>query len=374
MRLHRDDTLDPEVERELQAIDAALAGEPVAPELAELEALVRVACDDRPRPADAFAERLDERARVGFAAEPCRRRPFVALRARLQRRMLLPALGGAATLLVAVVVVTSLVGGKAGESETNTSAPAPAPASGTARGESPSVSAGGSPASAPNQAPRKVQRQASLTLEAAPDHVDDISQQVIRVTDGVDGVVANSSISSGEGDGASFELRIPSDRLQTALAQLSKLGHVRSRQESSQDVTDSFNSAKGQLDEALAERSSLLKQLAAAGAPNQAESIRARLRINAQRIGQARSGVADLRRRTGFATAQVTVDARKDDGAGGWTPDDALGDAGRVLEVSLGVLVVALAVALPVGLVFALVTVAARAARRRRREQALASG
>lgn len=221
-----------------------------------------------------------------------------------------------------------------------------------------------------------MQRQASLTLEAAPDRIDEVSQQVIRVVDGVDGVVANSSISSGDGNGASFELRIPSDRLQTALAQLSKLGHVRSRQESSEDVTDGFNAAKGRLDEALAERSSLLKQLAAAAAPNKAESIRARLRINGQQIVQARSGVSDLRRRTSFATVQLTIDVRKD-GSGGdagtWTPDDALSDAGRV-EVSLGVLVVALAVALPAGLVVILAAVGARAARRRRREQALASG
>lgn len=376
MRLHRDDTLDPDVERELQAIDAALAGEPVAPELAELEGLVRVARDDRPRPSSAFVERLDERAQAGFASAPdTPRRPLAAVRTRLHRRMLLPALGAAATLLLAVVVVTSVLGEKGGESVSRKSAPA-VPSAG---GERPSMSAGAPPAEspAPARAPRKVQRQASLTLEAAPDRIDEVSQRVIRVTDGVDGVVANSSISSGDGNGASFELRIPSDRLQTALAQLSKLGHVRSRQESSEDVTDGFNAAKGRLDEALAERSSLLKQLAAAAAPNKAESIRARLRINGQQIVQARSGVSDLRRRTSFATVQLAIDVRKD-GSGGdagtWTPDDALGDAGRVLEVSLGVLVVALAVALPAGLVVILAAVGARAARRRRREQALASG
>jgi len=112
------------------------------------------------------------------------------------------------------------------------------------------------------------------------------------------------------------------------------------------------------------------------------EPVRAGLDLEAlyrssQQIVQARSGVSDLRRRTSFATVQLAIDVRKD-GSGGdggtWTPDDALGDAGRVLEVSLGVLVVALAVALPAGLVVILAAVAARAARRRRREQALASG
>lgn len=377
MRLHKDDTLDPEVERELAAIDAALAGEPVAPELAELDALVRIARDDRPRPTEAFAERLDERARAEFAGEPDKsRRVLAGVRARLHRRMLLPALAGAATLLLALVVITSFVGG-GGSSRRGAiveqGAPHPKAGAGEPAGAAPSADS-----AAPAQAPRKVEHQTSLALEAAPDRVDDVSQQVIRVTDGVDGVVASSSISSGDGNGgASFELRIPSDRLQSALAQLSKLAHVRSRQESSQDVTDTFDSAKGRLDQALAERSSLLKQLAAADAPNKAESIRARLRINAQTIVQARSGVNDLRRRTGFATVQLSVDAHKDGGGGGpgtWTPDDALDDAVRILEVSLSVLVVVLAVALPLALVGALAGVAARAARRRRRERVLASG
>lgn len=376
MRLHRDDALDPEVEHELLAIDAALAGESVPPELADLGALVRIARDDRPRPADAFAERLDERARAGFGAEAARpRRPLAGVRTRLRRRTLLPALGAAATLVLAVVVGTSVLGGS-GSSEKLFPASGPPASSESLKSQPDSVASSGA-AATPAQAPRKVQRQASLTLEAAPDRVDDVSQRVIRVIDGVDGVVANSSISSGDGNGASFELRIPSERLQTALAQLSKLGHVRSRQESSQDVTDGFNAAKGRLDEALAERSSLLKQLAAAATPNKAESIRARLRINAQQIVQARSGVTDLRRRTSFATVGLTIDARKGgsgEGAGTWTPGDALGDAGRVLEVSLGVLVVALAVALPVTVVVALAGVAASVARRRRREQALASG
>ncbi|MDQ6750378.1 MAG: DUF4349 domain-containing protein [Actinomycetota bacterium] len=379
MRLRSDDTMDPEVERELAAIDAALAGEPVAPELAELEALVRTARTNRPRPADEFAKRLNARVQAGFASErDTPRRPGAVVRARLRRRMLLPALGAAATVLLAVVVVTSMLGGSSerGRDLSRPASPLSADPSRLASPQSAAPSAAPSGA-APAQSPRKVERQASLTLQAAPDRIDDVSQQVIRVTDGVDGVVANSSISSGDGSGgASFELRIPTDRLQNALARLSKLARVRSRQEGSRDVTDSFTSAKTRLDDALAERSSLLKQLAAADKPNQAESIRARLRINAQRIMQARSGVNEVRRRTDFATVALTVEARgggDGTGAGTWTPDDALGDAGRILEVSLGVLVVGLAIALPLAFAVGLAGLTTRVARRRRRERVLAS-
>ena len=52
-------------------------------------------------------------------------------------------------------------------------------------------------------------------------------------------------------------------------------------------------------------------------------------------------------------------------------PGDALDDAGRILEVSAGVLLVAGALALPVGLVALLVWLAMRQAAQRRRERAL---
>jgi hypothetical protein len=56
---------------------------------------------------------------------------------------------------------------------------------------------------------------------------------------------------------------------------------------------------------------------------------------------------------------------------GRWTPGDALGDAARVLEVIAGVLVIAAAVLVPVGLIAALAAYAGRLVTRRRRERAL---
>jgi uncharacterized membrane protein len=54
-----------------------------------------------------------------------------------------------------------------------------------------------------------------------------------------------------------------------------------------------------------------------------------------------------------------------------WTPGDALRDAGRVLEVIAGVLVIAVAILLPIAIVAALAAYANRGVTRRRRERAL---
>jgi hypothetical protein len=203
-----------------------------------------------------------------------------------------------------------------------------------------------------------------------------VSQQVLAVTDRVNGIVASSSVASGDGtqSGATFTLRIPSAKLSTALSQLSRLAHVRWRTETGDDITDTFNADQAQLAQTLAERQSLLKQLANATTPNQVESIRAQLRINDQAIAEARAALKDVRGRANYATVDLTIESHRSGGVGGagWTPDDALGDAQRILEVSLGVLVVAGAALIPLGALGVAAALGARVVRRRRREQALA--
>jgi hypothetical protein len=73
---------------------------------------------------------------------------------------------------------------------------------------------------------------------------------------------------------------------------------------------------------------------------------------------------------------EMTGVARKHAAApshGSWTPGDAAHDAVRVLEVSAGVALIALAVLVPLGLVGAAGGFAALALRRRRREAALSA-
>src|SRR5688500_7388823 len=108
------DHLTPDVERELAALDDALAGRPVAPDLGELGELALLLRDDRPEPTGAFGADLDARVRRGFSSESPRRtaspaswRPWASWSA-----WAAPALGVAATALLLVVVVVAAGGGR----------------------------------------------------------------------------------------------------------------------------------------------------------------------------------------------------------------------------------------------------------------------
>jgi hypothetical protein len=373
MRIRREATLDPEIARELDALEAALRGEPVGPEMAELEALAHDVRAQRPQPSDEFAARLDASVQARFNGAHRRHG------GRVSRRTLLPAIGAATTLVLGIVVATSVLGdgGRSSSGERSQKGDIQA-----ASKTSTSFDTSGGPAVAAEpqsgggaQGARKVERRASLTLVAPADRIDSVSDDVVRVTDRFDGIVLSSSVSSGDRSqaGAEFRLRVPSERVQPALAALSKLAHVRSRTENTDDVTAEFHSTKSRLDEALAERNSLLRQLAVASTANEAASVRARLRINGRQIAQARIALKSVRDRTSFSLVELAVEPGSQQGGGAWTPGDALDDALGVLTVTLGVLVVALSVFLPLTLLGGLGAVAARGVRRRRRDQALAS-
>ena len=77
--------------------------------------------------------------------------------------------------------------------------------------------------------------------------------------------------------------------------------------------------------------------------------------------------VAELDHAVSYATVDLTVRGRRSSGetaAPGdrWTPGDALKDAGRVLEVIAGVLVIGLAILLPIAILIALAGYADRGA------------
>ncbi|HEX8207767.1 MAG TPA: hypothetical protein VF587_17005, partial [Solirubrobacteraceae bacterium] len=80
-----------------------------------------------------------------------------------------------------------------------------------------------------------------------------------------------------------------------------------------------------------------------------------------------------LQRRADRSKVSVTLRStgEKTDEGGAWTPGDALGDAGRILEVAAGVVVVAAAALLPLAILGLLAGAAARVLRRRRRDAAL---
>ena len=66
--------LSPVAERELAAVDDALAGRRVDPDLTGLAELALLLRDERPAPTSAFTNQLDRSVRVGFPAGGSRAR------------------------------------------------------------------------------------------------------------------------------------------------------------------------------------------------------------------------------------------------------------------------------------------------------------
>jgi hypothetical protein len=389
--------------RELAALDDALAGRAVDPDLADLAELAVALRDERAAPEPAFTRTLDARAQRGFPplASAKRRRGIK------WPRLTLPALGVAASVLLVVVIATSIPNGGGGGEDTSSagagssaattetappeesgtkpsaaakSAPRPAIGGGAAETDSAAPSTttvGPLPPNAPapradGRSRRSVERSAELVLATRPQGIDRAASEIIRVTDELGGYVVSSTVSSNSS--GQFELRVPERKLQTALSRLSRVAKVRERTQSAQDITGAVVSVRERLKDARTERRSLLRQLAAATTTNQTASIRARLRLVSGQIAAAKRDLSHVKSRATRSTIAVTLLAdrsRSDDGAAGWTPGDALDDAMRILEVTAGVLLVGLALLLPLGLVALLVWLATRQAAQRRRERAL---
>jgi Domain of unknown function (DUF4349) len=204
-----------------------------------------------------------------------------------------------------------------------------------------------------------------------------VADDVIRITDRYRGFVLSSSVSGGS-DGrqsATLDLRIPAGRLQSAISDISRLAHVRSRTQNTLDVTAGYVSARSRLREAIAERRALLHQLAAADTANETASIRARLRLTNRRIARARAALRDLATQVRYAAVSVSVEPerKKLDRSDGWTAGEGFDDALGILGTSVAVALVALAVFVPIGLLSALVWLAVRGLRQGRRERALRS-
>jgi hypothetical protein len=222
-----------------------------------------------------------------------------------------------------------------------------------------------------------VQRSASIALQTPEDEFDRTTDAVNVTVARFGGIVASSQIGASDerGGEATFDLRIPTDRLDRALAALAKLGHVTERSQGLDDITSSFHSARARLTDARAERRGLLRALERATTQAQIDSLKAQLRSVAGRIRGLESALASLRRRADLATVNLTVrgtgDGPQAGGGGQWTPGDAAGDAVRVLEVLAGVLLIGLAILVPAGLLGALIALGLRLGRRRRREAAL---
>ena len=101
--------LTPEAERELTALDDALAGRPVPPDLADLGELAVALRADRPEPSLAFGHQLDARVERGFRGPDPRKPAAPSFWARLRG----PGIGVAvAAAIAAIVLVPSAFEGR----------------------------------------------------------------------------------------------------------------------------------------------------------------------------------------------------------------------------------------------------------------------
>ncbi len=428
---------DPEIVAELEAIDAALAGEPADPRFAgavELALLVRA---DRPRMADDAAARLDARI-AGQVREREQRPPRTW-------RSLWPVAGSlAAALAVAIVIVATgasrspgslndlvkaspaahgaasstasrsaaaprSTGGRrsagaplslasprsAAKSASSARPPAlttPAPngasgspgTSGGTFGSSSSSSSGVAAGAVPTSGGRRQVDSAQLQLSAPGDRIDDVAQEAFAVIGTENGIVEHSTVTAGGpgGSDASIAVSVPESNLAATMSRLSQLRYatVASRTDASQDVTGTYGADERRLADARALRSSLLRQLAAAVTQAQIDSLKARIHDAEAAISRAQQAVASLGRRVSRSQIELTIDQGTvpvepltGAGGGGFDIHRALHDAGRVLVVTAGVILIGLAALVPIAMLAALAAWLGVLLRRRTREQALDS-
>jgi hypothetical protein len=297
---------------------------------------------------------------------------------------------------VAVAVIAAVLiaapwrpaGHTAGSSGKSSSASARADQLGPAFGPAKSAAAGESAAKATNApqatnaplvvsgaavAPGRVQQLgASITLTATPSEVQTVADRVSRLAVSDGGFVQSSHVNEGEKTGeATLTLSIPSAKLSAALAALGQIAPVHAENQSLQDITDTYNAARQRLNDATAERVALLHALAKASTEGQIDSLHERISQNRGAIAQARSALQAVSRQASTAEVEVTVLGNAHAGSEGLTLHRGLHDAGRVLTVTLIVLLIAAAVLVPLSLLIAALASAIRAWRSYRRERIL---
>jgi hypothetical protein len=225
---------------------------------------------------------------------------------------------------------------------------------------------------------RNVERSAQMVLGTSPDDVRRAAGEVFDTVHSYDGIVLRSSVhNGGAGEaGASFELLIPSGKLGDALAAFSSIAEVRSRHESTGDITAKTVSLGERLQDGRAAIQSLLNQLAAADTEAERVAAEAKLRSERLRVAALRSRFNDVQRRANLSHVSLKIETGEDgagSGAGGgsWGIGDALSDAGHILAIAAGVTLIGLAVLVPIALICLLAWLAHRAYLRRAREQTL---
>jgi hypothetical protein len=359
----------------------------------------------RPIPRPDFTAELDERVAAGFPRRSrgsALGRLIARLRAMGPRRALIPAGAMALAAAAAVTVVVAI-----GQDETGTPSSGllslteeehfAAPEGDTAsppmaEGNATGATAAGAELLPPGAEPhldragpyasraskREIERSAEMVLATEPAGVRRAASEVFETVHAHRGIVLSSSIRDGaEGEaGARFELLIPSARLGDALAAFSGIAEVRSRHETTADITAPTARTGEQLRDSRAKIDSLLAELSQSDTEAERTAVEAQLRGERRHNAYLRSQLSSLRRRANLSHVSLQVEtgaaSTSPDETGGWGVGDALGDAGDILAIAAGVAIVGLAVLGPIALIALLAWLANRARIHRARARALA--
>jgi hypothetical protein len=386
---------------------------------AELRAL-------RPTPPPAFTAELDERAAAGFPRRPDKGGGGKSWWARLRawfagltpRRALVP---GGAFALVAVVVATAVVAisnsGSASNEGVVTSAQSGS-AGGAESSEAGSAIEAAPAAHAQKRAPRKeeagveeqgssesgggatnggfaygkaekaptlqsarnrdIERSASIVLGTTPDKLSEASARVYQAVHQANGIVLHSTTrGSRHGGEASFDLLIPSGRLNNTLATFSGIAEVRSRHDATTDITAPTVSASEELQDSNARIEGLVAQLGEAESDAEREAVEGELRGERDHHAQLRASLERLEDRASMSRVSLRIISGHGAGvvpggdSGSWGVGDALHDAGHILAVAGGVVIIGLAVLGPIALILLAAWLLNRFRVRRLRERAL---
>jgi hypothetical protein len=230
---------------------------------------------------------------------------------------------------------------------------------------------------------RDIERSAYVVLGTKPGEVAGAASKVYEAVHAANGIVLHSSVHSGSSGatGASFELLIPSGKLDDALAAFSQIAEVRERHDATDDITKPTVGAAEELTDSNASIESLLKELGDSETETEREAVEARLREERRRHAAIESSLEHLHKRASMSEvsvrivtdhgAGVTPPVAKSGGSGDWSVGDALHDAGHILQIAAGILLIALAVLAPIALIGLLVWLANRFRVRRLRERTL---
>jgi hypothetical protein len=411
--MSHDDEMDFEMNHEFTELAQALRESRPTPEPEFTGRLDQAVADHFPPEwADEAALGKQGRGGIGNLTERFRRRLG-------GRRILLPAMAGfAGILLVATVVVSAVDSGKFGSggsdggdqtitdraansaasSEQTGGGDMAMPESETRLGTADSVTAGGADPAAPSsrgefqlnalsagkgtvlakKGKRDVAREAEITLGTDPDGVQDVANKIVSVTDDHHGIVMKSEVTDGEEGvaGASFKLMIPSGQIESAVADLSGIADLKSRNQELTDITAPTHDARDDVADSEAKIKSLLGELEVTYDEDERAAIEQKIRWERNDKRWAENRLNRLERRADYTPVDLRVetggDSASDDGSAGWGLGDAVDDAGKLLGVAAGVTVLALAVAIPIGIVLLIALALNRAWVRRSRRRVLA--